>query len=85
MEAVMVRTQIQMKEEQMKHLKELALDKDVSVAELIRRAVQEYIAGSNKPDREIIKKRALAAIGKYSSKEKDLARNHDKYLAEDFS
>lgn len=78
----MVRTQIQLTEEQSKYLKKLSAELDVSVAEIIRRAVNRYIEDGKGPSREEIKKNAIEAVGKFSSKEKDLSINHDKYLAE---
>ena len=81
----MIRTQIQLSEKQAKALKDLAARRNVSVAELIRQAVDEHLraAGSIDPDER--KRRALAAAGRFHSGLTDLSTAHDRYLAEAFS
>jgi predicted DNA-binding ribbon-helix-helix protein len=81
----MIRTQIQLSEKQAKALKDLAARRNVSVAELIRQAVDEQLraAGSIDPDER--KQRALAAAGRFHSGLTDLSTAHDQYLAEAFS
>lgn len=78
----MVRTQIQLTEEQSKRLKAMASDEGVSVAELIRRSIDQYTQGHPQPDREELIHRSFAVIGKYSSGLSDVGVNHDKYLAD---
>ena len=78
----MVRTQIQLKEEQAKAIKRIALSRHLSVAELIRRAVDTLIKSSPVADPEEKLKRALEIVGKFSSEKHDIARRHDKYLAD---
>lgn len=85
MVADMVRTQIQLSEKQAKALKRMSAERDESMAELIRQAVNSFIGSGGKPEPEELKRRAVAAVGKFRSKEKDISINHDKYLAEDFS
>ncbi len=80
----MVRTQIQLSEKQAKALKILAIQRQVSVAELIRQAVDEQLRAAGQVDPAERKRRALAAAGRYHSGLKDLATNHDQYLAEAF-
>lgn len=81
----MIRTQIQLTEAQMKELKKIAAARGVSLAKVIREAVDGVILpGGVKVDRKEIIKRALAAMGKYKSGIRDLSTAHDKYLAEDF-
>ena len=63
----MIRTQIQLTDEQSKRLKAMASDEGVSVAELIRRSVDQYTQGHQQPDREELIRRSFAVIGKYSS------------------
>jgi len=79
---MMVRTQIQLSEEQSRTLKRLAAERDESVAELIRQAVEAYVKSSDKPDREELVRRALSVSGIGRSGKKDISVNHDKYLAE---
>ena len=80
----MVRTQIQLKAEQARDLKKLALSRRESVSNLIRKAVDDLIKSNTKADTEEMKERALAVVGKYHSGEKDNSRKHDAYLAEAF-
>jgi predicted transcriptional regulator len=80
----MVRTQIQLTEEQANALKKLALSRHLSIAELIRQAVDSFIKSSAVIDFEERKKRALAAAGRFRSGISDLSTAHDKYLAEAF-
>ena len=81
----MVRTQIQLTEEQANALKKLSLSRHLSIAELIRQAVDHILKSSTAIDREERKKRAITAAGRFSSGKRDIAREHDKYLAEAFS
>jgi hypothetical protein len=77
----MVRTQIQLTEEQSQALKQLASERRVSVAELIRQAAENLWRESSTRDRAELKRRALAAAGRFRSGEKDLSTRHDDYLA----
>ena len=79
----MVRTQIQMTEKQIKKLKRLASAQHRSVADLIRQAVDNFIAVKGGMDIKERQKRALAAAGRFHSGITDLSQAHDKYLAED--
>lgn len=79
----MVRTQIQLTEAQTKILHELALKQGVSVAELIRKSVDNYLKQIGEGDKRELIERAKEATGKYHTGLKDLAKNHDRYLAED--
>jgi hypothetical protein len=81
----MVRTQIQLTEEQVTALKKLALSRHLSIAELIRQAVDNILKSSTAIDMEERKKRAINAAGRFSSGKRDIAREHDKYLTEAFS
>lgn len=78
----MVRTQIQLTDEQSIRLKAMAVEEGVSIAELIRRSVDQYTQFRQQPDREELRRRASAVIGKYDSGLTDVSVNHDKYLAE---
>jgi predicted DNA-binding ribbon-helix-helix protein len=81
----MIRTQIQLSEKQAKALKDLAARRNVSVAELIRQAVDEQLRAAGTIDPEERKRRALAAAGRFHSGLTDLSTEHDRYLAEAFS
>lgn len=80
----MVRTQIQLTEEQADTLRELAAKEGASMAELVRQAVDELIRERGEIGREERKRRALAAMGRFSSGLGDVAREHDRHLAEVF-
>ena len=79
----MVRTQIQLEERQAALLKEMAAERDLSVAELIRRSIDSYlVAMPPKASREEQKERAIRAAGRFRSGVTDLGKNHDRYLGE---
>ena len=78
----MVRTQIQLTDQQAQMLHDLARSEDVSIAELIRRSINSYFRIGKQPDLEERKRRSLATVGKYSSGQHDVSSNHDQYLAE---
>jgi predicted DNA-binding ribbon-helix-helix protein len=78
----MVRTQIQLKEEQITALKKIATAKQSSIAELIRKAVDNIIKTGAVPDYEERRKRAIDIAGRFRSGKQDISLHHDKYLAE---
>jgi hypothetical protein len=78
----MVRTQIQLTERQVRRLRALAKRKRVSVAELIRRAVDQTSDASLVADEDEIRARALQVVGKYADTATDVSVEHDRYLAE---
>jgi hypothetical protein len=77
-----IRTQISLDDRQMDGLRELARQRKVSMAELVREAVDALLEKPT-PDQW---ERATAAIGKYRSgvPNNSFARDHDDLLAEDF-
>lgn len=78
----MVRTQIQLAEQQVTILKQLAALQHTSMAELIRRAVDMFTASSDARSLQERRQRALAATGQFRSGSSDLSARHDDYLAE---
>lgn len=80
----MVRTQIQLTEEQYQKLKGVAARKHISVAEIIRRSVDNTLSSEFLPDEEEIKARARSAFGAYADSQSDVSENHDRYLTEAF-
>jgi len=78
----MIRTQIQLTEEQSRALKELSAKKNKSMAELIRAGVDMLLHSITEISPEEKRKKALSAVGIFRSEENDLSVNHDKYLAE---
>jgi Arc/MetJ-type ribon-helix-helix transcriptional regulator len=77
----MVRTQIQLTEKQARALKELASRRDVSVAELVRQAVNLLLESAPYTDMDERRQRALAAAGRFRSERADVSERHDDYLA----
>jgi hypothetical protein len=85
MEKTMIRTQIQLTEEQSRALKSLAARRGVPVAELIRQSVDSFIRSSAGLDDQERRRRAIAAAGKFHSGKGDVAVNHDDYLTEAYA
>ena len=89
----MVRTMVQLTEEQVKALKALAKTRKTSVANLVRESVTAYVTTTAQAPEQIKKKRrALAGLRKIKkakfrdvARKKDLSVNHDKYLEEIYS
>ncbi len=77
----MIRTQIQLQEEQLRALKKIAAAKQSSIAELIRKAVDNIIETGATPDYEERRKRAIKIAGKFRSGKHDVSLRHDEYLA----
>ena len=80
----MIRTQVQLREDQVRALKELAAARSVSVAELIRQSVDALIRSSRGVDEAERRRRAIAAAGRFRSGAPDVSSEHDRYLAEAF-
>ena len=78
----MVRTQIQLTEEQYQRLKKVASRKGVSVAEIIRRSVDNTLESELLPDVDELRARARAVFGAYQDSRSDVSENHDRYLSE---
>lgn len=73
----MIRTQIQLTTEQAQQLKVLAQRMDVSMAELVRRAVERILADMDEEEKW---RRASDAIGRFRDADLDVAEQHDEYL-----
>lgn len=78
----MERTQISLTQEQMRRLRRASIRRGVSMAHLVREAVDAYVV-DEKPVRVELVERALAAAGQFRSGASDVAERHDDYLAED--
>ena len=76
----MIRTQVQLTEEQSRVLKNLASMRQVSVAELIRQSVDALIRSSREIDAKERRRRAIAAAGRFHSGAPDISAKHDEYL-----
>ncbi len=80
----MVRTQIQLTDEQAVRLKELAHAGGESIAAVIRKALDQFLS-QQQPDRKTLYRHALTAVGKYKAGVPDASVEHDRYLNEEFS
>ncbi len=80
----MVRTQMQLREDQVRALKELASVRGISVAELVRLSVDALIRSWKSRDEEEMRQRAIAAAGRFRSGRSRVSTRHDRYLAEAF-
>jgi len=79
----MVRTQVQLEPRQMEALRDLAKERGCSVAELVRRSIDRYLAEVSGIDEEA-RLRAIAAVGRFRSGVPDLGSAHDLHLADAF-
>ncbi len=77
----MLRTQIQLTEQQARAVKELAARRGVSMAELIREAVERIVKEGEDAEKW---RRASTIVGKFHSGQSDISVEHDKYLAEEY-
>lgn len=82
----MIRTQIQLTEQQARRLRSQAREQGISLAEIIRRCVDRGLA-DEAPERADLYARAARAVGRFSDRHgaRDLGRRHDRYLDEAFS
>ena len=79
----MERTQISLEPEQAERLRRLAADRGVSMAHLIREAVDRtYGSALAPPTRAELWERAMSAVGCGHSGLGDVAERHDDYLDE---
>ncbi|MGA1824099.1 MAG: CopG family transcriptional regulator [bacterium] len=78
----MIRTQIQLTEEQSSTLKKIAAQRKMSIAELIRQGIDFYLRSFGPVSQEERRRRAIAAAGKFHSGRSDISTQHDNYLAE---
>ena len=77
----MQHTQVELTDEQLRRLRELAEKRGRTVADVIRESVDTYIARAERDDEEL-RARAIAIGGKFRSGLGDVAENHDEYLAQ---
>ena len=79
---IMIRTQVQLTEEQARALKDLATIRKVSMAELVRQAVNLLLRSSADVDTNEQRRRAIAAAGRFRSGQSDISSEHDQYLTD---
>jgi hypothetical protein len=80
-----VRTQIQLPESQAEALKALALRDHLSMAELIRVALERQLRAAPGPGPRERVERALAVCGRFASGRTDISGDHDAALADAFA
>jgi hypothetical protein len=78
----MIRTQIQLTEAQAKKVKKLAMEEGTSIAEVVRKAIENIAEARLQIDSQERIRRATEIAGKYRSGKKDISQKHDEYLAE---
>ena len=82
----MIRTQIQLLEEQSRRLHEVAGRAGVSVAEVIRRSVDSYLERESPGTSETANRDAAVQLaGRFRSGRTDVAARHDDYLDEAYA
>ena len=79
----MIRTQIQLSEEQSSQLKEMAHESDESMAAIIRKALDQFLL-KQQPNRRTLYRQALEIVGKYRAGFPDISMEHHSYLEEEF-
>ena len=81
----MLRTQIQLTEEQHRLLRSEAHRESVSIAEVVRRCVVRFFQ-EERPQRGELYARAADLVGKFDDRDgaTDLSERHDEYLDEAF-
>jgi hypothetical protein len=77
-----IRTQVQLTDQQSLALKEAAAARGVSIAEVIRQALDQHLADQAGGSR---RQRAIRAIGGYRSGRHDVSVRHDDHLADAFA
>lgn len=80
----MIRTQIQLSEDQLQALKARALKENISVSELVRRAIDAWTKNADNTHVSELRRRAENAAGRFASGKNDVAQHHDEYLSQAF-
>ncbi len=78
----MVRTQVQLTEGQARAVKRLAAERDVSMAEVVRDAVDSYV---DRQGADARRRRAIRAIGGFQSGHTDVSVRHDDHVVDAFA
>lgn len=78
----MHRTQISLTDEQIRRLKEEAARRGVSMAQIIRQAIEEHLARGRRRE---LRRRALEVVGRFASGCRDVSKKHDRELEEAYA
>jgi len=81
---MMIRTQVQLTEDQLQALRRLSANTGKSTAELIRNGVDQYLSCRRLSTKEDRIERAIRVAGAFASDATDVSADHDRYLAEAF-
>jgi len=81
---MMIRTQVQLTEDQLKALRRLSAATGRSTAELIRNGIDQYLVGKRITNAKDRIERALRVAGRFSSGRSDVSAEHDRHLGEAF-
>jgi len=73
----MRRTQVSLTEEQIRTLRQEAARRGVSMAEVVREAVESHLQHARQGE---MGRRALAIVGRFSSGRRDVSDEHDREL-----
>ena len=76
----MIRTQVQLTEQQHLRLRALAAERGLSISRLVREGVDNVLAQIEEGAQSQRAQRAIAAAGRFHSGRSDVARRHDDYL-----
>lgn len=81
----MIRTQVQLTEQQIRQLRKVAARDGVSIAEVIRRCIDRGI-GDRLGDSDAAYEAALRCVGSFRDRDEasDVAAEHDRYLEDAF-
>jgi hypothetical protein len=80
----MVRTQVRVTEHQLAALRHLSAESGRSISDLVREGVETIIDARHGLNRAERIRRALRALGRFSSGTKDGSAQHDRHLTEAF-
>ena len=76
----MIRTQVQLTEQQLLRLRALGAERGLSISELVRNGIDHILNQAELGKRGDRAQRAIAAVGCFHSGRADVARRHDTYL-----
>lgn len=79
----MIRTQVQLTNDQLEALRRRARRDNVSIAELVRRAIDTFTRLEPPGDR-VLRDRAARVSGRFASGVRDTSSRHDEVLADAF-
>lgn len=78
----MVRTQIQLTDDQARQLKQLASSSGRSMADLVREGVEALLQDRRQPGRAELMQRAARVFGTFRSRTGDLSTQHDVHFSD---